>query len=350
MNVVELHRKLVATPSLSYEEKEIADLVQQLAENHGFPVLRIDNNVAFHLGDGPDRLLLNSHLDVVPPSADHPFPPFEPTVVDGKVFGRGTVDAKASGAAMISTVLDLAASGFSPENGSVWVALTACEEVGGAYNGLETILPHLPEMSAALVGEPTDLHPCTAQKGLLILTVESEGQTAHAARSHLGENAISRAARDIQRIAEHTFKRTDPLLGNPTATVTIIKGGSAKNVVPDRCTFTVDVRSVPAYTHEELTAELRELLESTVHVYSDRLIPTSTDLDSRIGRAAVQASGEQPFGSPTTSDWVFLKGIPTVKIGPGSSQLSHTPDEHIPLIELERAVEVYKSIITNYFA
>jgi acetylornithine deacetylase len=350
-DVLDLHRRLVAIPSLSQEEGPAADFVTEIVRAAGLPVERLDDNVYFQLGDGEDRLLLNSHLDVVPPSAEHPFPPFAPTVRDGKVYGRGAVDAKASVAAMLAAVLDLAREGFDPRGGAVWVAFTACEEIGGGYNGLEALRPHLPPLSAGLVGEPTDLLPCTAQKGLLILHVEAHGKTAHAARAHLGDNAIVHAARDVLRLAKHTFERHDSLLGSPTVSVTVIEGGTARNVVPDRCRLTLDVRSVPAYTHEELAAEIASVVEGEVCVFSDRIVPTSTPADARIVRACREAlPAAEPFGSPTTSDWIFLRDVPVVKIGPGSSLLSHTAEEHVVEAEVLRAVGVYRDIIRAYFA
>jgi acetylornithine deacetylase len=350
LDVLDLHRRMIALPSLSHEEGEIADFVEAQVREAGLVPHRLDHNVWVQLGRGEDRLLLNSHLAVVPPSADHPYPPFTPTRVDGKVYGRGAVDAKASGAAMLAAVLGLAAEGYDPPGGAVLVALTACEETGGGYNGLEALRPHLPPLAAALVGEPTGLQPCTAQKGLLILEVEAHGKTAHAARAHLGDNAITRAARDVARLACYAFERTDSLLGPPTANVTRIEGGTAKNVIPDRCRMTLDVRSVPAYTHAELTAELADLLEGEVSVYSERIVPTATPHDARIVRACRRALPEaEPFGSPTTSDWIFLRDLPVVKIGPGDSALSHTAVEHVEEAEVERAVSVYRSIIRYYF-
>mgnify|MGYP002038307381 CR=1 FL=1 len=141
----------------------------------------------------------------------------------------------------------------------------------------------------ALVGEPTELRPCLAQKGLLILNVTAQGETAHAARAHLGKNALTVAARDLLAIDAMTFEKSDPLLGTPTITATMIEGGTAKNVVPDRCRITLDIRSTPATTHPELTALVREALESRVEVHSERIIPCSTDPDSRVAQAAVAA-------------------------------------------------------------
>lgn len=348
--VIDFLKDLVRFPSLSFDEGPIADFVEAHVSAAGLPVKRLDNNVYFWLGDGDNRLLLNSHLDVVPPSTDHPYEPFEPVEVDGWLYGRGTVDAKASGAAMTTALLELAAAGWQPAAGQVMVALTSCEETGGGYNGLEALRPHLPPLKAALVGEPTDLRPCVAQKGLLILNVHAHGQTAHAARSHLGDNAILRAARDLHRLEAITFDREDPFLGSPTITATTIEGGTARNVVPDLCSFTLDVRTTPAYTHDEITAQIAEALESEVEVHSQRLIPVATDATERIVQACRHVLPEaQPFGSPTASDWIFLHDVPTVKIGPGASQRSHTAGERVEIVEVERAVTVYKNIIRTYF-
>lgn len=362
MNVLDLHADLVRFPSLSHEEAAVADYVEAWARGiDGLTVGRHDDNVWASLGEGDDLLLLCSHLDVVPPSAEHPYPPFEPTRVDGKVYGRGAVDAKASGASMLAALATLAASGWRPpKGGRLVVALTACEETGGGYNGMETmrreVFGHaLPDVSAALVGEPTELKPCLAQKGLLILTATAHGTTAHAARAHLGDNAITRAARDLVALDSLTFDKSDPLLGRPTANATLVEGGTAKNVIPDRCAFTLDVRSTPAYTHAELAALVAAHLESEVEVYSDRLVPCATPPDARIAQAVTGAlSGlsrdAEPFGSPTASDWIFLHDVPAVKIGPGRSELSHTSSEHVEVSQIEAAVEVYAAVARQYFA
>ena len=359
LSVLDLHADLVRFPSLSHQEADVADFVEQTTRAvPGLDVGRLDDNVWASLGDGDDLLLLCSHLDVVPPSADQERP-FEPRRVDGKVYGRGAVDAKASGAAMLAALATLAREAWSPQGGRLVVALTACEEAGRGYNGMEhlrrDLFGHgLPEVSAALVGEPTELRPCLAQKGLLLLEATAHGRTAHAARAHLGDNAITRAARDLVRLGDLAFDRPDPLLGLPTATATVVEGGAAKNVVPDRCRFTLDVRSTPAYTHAELTALVAGHLESEVSVLSDRLVPCATPPSARISRATFAALGgagrdAAPFGSPTASDWVFLHDVPVVKVGPGRSELSHTSREHVEAAEVERAVEVYAAIARAYF-
>jgi len=343
-------KNLIRIPSLSHEEKEIADYVEAYINSNTLQAQRHDNNVYVTLGTGSPHLLLNSHLDVVPPSSEHPYPPFEATEVDGCIYGRGTVDAKASGAAMLRALIELNGSGWLPGKGSVTVALTTCEEVGGDYNGLQQLRPHLPPLDAALIGEPTEMQPCVGQKGLLILLAHAKGQTAHAARAHLGKNAIYEAARDALKIEAFVFEKADPHLGKPTITATLVEGGTAKNVVPDVCTLTLDIRSTPAYTHEELIQLFENQLDSEIEVYSKRLIPTSTEPNERIVRACLEALPDtKTFGSPTTSDWVYLNDVPTVKIGPGPSQRSHTPHEHIEIEAYLQGVEGYKAIIKTYF-
>ena len=347
-------KDLVRFPSISHEEGPIADFVERYIHEHGLKAQRLDNNVYVTLTASTNRespnLLLNSHLDVVPPSSNHPYEPFEAVEVKGRIYGRGTVDAKASGATMLRALLELNAEGWEPASGSVTVALTACEEVGGSYNGLQEVRPHLPPIHAALVGEPTQLQPCIGQKGLLILIAYARGLTAHAARAHLGKNAIYIAARDALKVESFEFLKSDPYLGKPTVSATLIEAGTAKNVVPDTCALTLDIRSTPAYTHKELIALFSETLESDIEVYSERIIPVSTSPDERVVQACLQAlPGAIPFGSPTTSDWIYLHDVPVVKIGPGPSERSHTPNEHIEIEALHKGIQVYKQVIKTYF-
>jgi acetylornithine deacetylase len=350
-DAVDFLKALIRFPSLTGEEAEIADFVEHHVRRAGVDVLRHEDNVAFGIGDGDDTLLLNSHLDVVPPSDDHPHDPFEPVAVDGVLYGRGSVDAKASGAAMTTALLSLAADGWAPSDGRVVVGLTTHEESGGKKNGLQDFRPKLPPLSAAVVGEPTTLRPCVAQKGLLILKIHTHGTAAHAARAHLGENAIHRATAALQQLEGVSLDREDPHLGAPTKAVTTIEAGGAHNVIPEHCVFTVDCRTTPAYTHDEIVARVREAVDAEVEVHSDRLVPCATPEDARIVRAARAARPEaEPFGSPTSSDWVFLHDVPAVKIGPGRSARSHTATERIEIAEVHRAVDVYRALIQSYFS
>lgn len=349
-DVVDLLKTLIRFPSLTGKETDVADYVERRARSAGVDVLRHEDNVAFGVGSGRDTLLLNSHLDVVPPAASHPYDPFTPVTKQGVLYGRGSVDAKASGAAMTTALLRLAADGWVPDGGRAVVGLTTHEEGGGSKNGLQDLRPHLPPLSAAVVGEPTALRPCVAQKGLLILKIHTHGTAAHAARPHLGTNAISAAADALHQLAAVSFDREDPHLGPITKTVTTIEGGSARNTVPAHCVFVVDLRTTPAYSHDEIVAHIQAAVDADVTVHSDRLVPCATPPDARIAHAA-RAACPRPtaIGSSTTSDWVFLNDVPTVKMGPGQSPRSHTADERISIAEVRCAVDVYQTLLQRYF-
>ena len=350
-SVLDLLSSMIRFPSLSGEENGICTYMQSYVEAAGIQTQRVGNSLYFWIGSGPNKLLLASHLDVVPPSSGHPYPPFDAAEVNGRIYGRGAVDAKASGAAMTSALLGLAAENWQPENGQLIVALTECEETNYEKNGLRKLLKgHLPVPAAALIGEPTSLIPTIAQKGLLVLRLDAKGKSAHAARHALGENAILKTAADVQRLSELTFERVHPVLGPTSLNVTTVQGGTARNVIPDRCTLYLDIRSTPSYTHEEIVAKVKEVVTSEVTVHSDRIVPVSTDANETIVDACVEAlPGTEPVGSPTASDWIFLKDVPTVKIGPGHSELSHTAEECVDKSEVMRAVDFYKSAVKGYF-
>ena len=349
-----LHRRLVSIPSLSHQEMEAANFMEAHLRSAGLKVSRIDDNVIAEWGDGEleegDRvLLLNSHLDVVPPSVDHPFSPFIPTISEGKIFGRGSVDAKASVASMATALCRLAKDGYVPK-GKIVAAFTTCEETGGENNGFEQIIGQLLKPSAALIGEPTRMQPCVAQKGLLILRLEAHGKSSHAARAEEGENAISMMVRDLALLAHFSLDRIHPYLGKTTINVTMVKGGSARNMIADSCTAFLDIRSTPSYDHDEIAALLQRALESTVHIHSKRFVSVDTNAAEAIVGACLKGSpGSKTFGSPTMSDWIHVKGIPTVKIGPGDSRLSHTANEHVGIEELVDSCAIYENIIKAYF-
>lgn len=251
---------------------------------------------------------------------------------------------------MLCAAASLAEQGWEPAGGKLLVALTACEETSRPVNGLQTLLPHLPTLHGAIVGEPTNLAPCVSQKGLLILEATARGKSAHAARPDQGINAIRQAALDIVALEAMVFDRIHPHLGPITKVVTMIDGGSARNVVPETCSFVVDFRTTSSYTHSEIIEAVRAAVASDVDVSSERYVPKQTPRDSSIAKAVAAALPHaEPFGSPTVSDWAFLEETPAVKLGPGESNLSHTGQECIALDEVVAAVGVYSSIAKHFF-
>ena len=185
---------------------------------------------------------------------------------------------------------------------------------------------------------------------MLILRCTAQGEAAHAAHAHLGENAIHKAARDIARLAEMRFEPHERL-GTAHAQVTQIQAGMARNQVPDRCEFFVDIRTTPNLDHAAVAAAIDAALESEVTIHSQRYEPVATDESEPIVRAALAAAGRSStVGSATTSDWAFLKGVPAVKVGPGDTRRSHRPNEFLFLHELEAGAAFYSSLVRNYFA
>ena len=345
MNAVQLLESLVSIPSISGNEDEIATGLSGILSGEGFRIQHEGNSIWFTLGKRVrPHLLLLSHLDTVPPCAGWTSDPFKAHIDDGKLIGLGANDAKGSVAAMILTAREIQHRDLE---GSITFAFVADEECGG--EGIRTIKPKLGDIDAALVGEPTGLQICTAQRGLLILRCTTHGKASHAAHAHLGENAIHKAARDISRLAAMEFEAHEDL-GPTRAEVTQIAGGLARNQVPDRCEFFVDLRTTPNLNHATVADEIGAKLESEVAIHSRRYEPVATNASEVVVRAALEAAGASTgIGSVTTSDWAFLKGIPTVKVGPGDTNRSHRPNEYLFLSELEEGVAFYGRFIHTYF-
>ncbi len=347
----------VATPSVSRQEDALADLVAAELTHAGLNVRRHLNNIWCELGDAPrPRLLLNSHLDTVPPASGWTHDPHTPRDDGQRLIGLGANDAKGCGAAMCEALLRMQESMTAgrPLCGTLILALTAEEEISG--RGLAEVLPQFGPIDAALVGEPTGLTPMIAQRGLLVLRCASAGRTSHPANTPADAptNAIQNAVDALRRLREFDWGEPHELLGRCHAHVTRIQGGMANNVIPDRCEFVLDIRSTPRESHAALRARLSAFLAEAgceVAVCSDRLVPVHTPADAGIVRAVQRAlPGAVPAGSPAMSDMVFLAGVPSVKIGPGHSPRSHTPDEFILWDELRGGADAYERIVREYFA
>ncbi len=345
--------QLVSIRSVSREEHAAADYVAAQLASAGLAVQRDGNNVWCEFGDAPrPRLLLNSHLDTVPPGNGWSADPWTPRHEGDRLIGLGANDAKGCVTAMIASATQLHAASRRGErlSGTLVLALTAEEETSG--RGLSTVVERLGPLDAALVGEPTGLTPMIAQRGLLILRGVAHGKTRHPANTppETADNAVQTAADDLVRLRSFDWGRVHPLLGRCHGHVTRIDGGIANNVIPDRCEFTLDIRTVPTETHASLLDRLRAALSSELAVHSDRLEPVETSPESRIVRAVRRALPDtRPAGSPAMSDLVFLRGTPAVKVGPGQSARSHTPDEYVCASELNAGAEAYARIVREYF-
>lgn len=333
-----LLKRLIATPSFSREEEQTAALIADFFRDRHVPIERVKNNIWAknrHFDPAKPTILLNSHHDTVRPNKSYTLDPFSPIERDGKLFGLGSNDAGGCLVSLLATFIYFYDRPGMSHN--LVMAATAEEEISGR-DGLELILPDLPPISFALVGEPTEMQLAIAEKGLLVLDCTAHGVSGHAARDE-GDNAIYKAIQDINWLTTYQFPRVSPTLGPIKLSVTMINAGTQHNVVPDTCTFTIDVRVTEQYTLEEVIATIREHIKADVKPRSIRLTPSSIPADHPIVQAGI-ALGRHTYGSPTTSDQAVLS-CPSLKCGPGHSARSHSADEFIYLREIGEGVEGY---------
>jgi acetylornithine deacetylase len=222
-------------------------------------------------------------------------------------------------------------------------AATAEEEISG-MNGLASILDELGPLDLAIVGEPTQMQLAIAEKGLMVLDCTAHGKSGHAAREE-GENAIYKAIADIEKLRNYRFEKTSDILGAVKMSVTIINAGTQHNVVPDTCSFTVDVRTNEYYSNQEAFSIIETLIDSEVKPRSFRLNSSGISVDHPIVQRGINL-GLSYYGSPTTSDQAVIP-YPSVKIGPGDSARSHTADEFILISEIEEGFSIYVDLLTG---
>ena len=325
---IDLLKGMISRPSFSREETAVADYLQKCWSDAGHHVFRKGNNL-WIIAPGFDfakpTLLLNSHIDTVKPAAGWQKDPFLPEETeDDRLYGLGSNDA---GASVVS----------------LYEAFTILSAKAQPYNLIFlAVLPELPPIHFAVVGEPTGMRPAIAEKGLMVLDCVATGKAGHAARNE-GVNAIYKAIEDINWFSTYQFPEKSDLLGPVKMTVTIIKAGTQHNVVPDRCEFTVDIRSNEFYSNERLFELIKEQVGCEIKARSFRLNSSRTEPEHPFVQRCLML-GKEPFGSPTLSDQALMR-FPSVKIGPGDSARSHSADEFIYGPEIRDAITTYVRLL-----
>ena len=363
--------KLVAidTQNPPGREREAADYLAGELMSMGFAVElrevqpdRVNVIGAFANGDGP-TLAFNSHMDVVPAGEGWSRDPLTLWEADGKLYGRGTCDAKGQIIAMLETA-ELLLADRDAWSGRLMAVFVAGEEVDSI--GAKAYAKENPAIDYVIIGEPTSNGVASAHKGSMRPIVRVEGQMAHSANPDLGINAIFRAAKVLERIeAEHentVRHRTHPLAGTASLTVTRVPAGIADNVVPDWCEIMLDRRMVPGETDDTSSAEIEALLarlkdEDGVDARIVDFQPTTggaseTALDHPIVQAALEAARRHgvedpgPTGLSAGCDLVHFRqaGAQGVILGPGDIGVAHKPDEYVPKDELLAAPLVQRDL------
>ena len=340
-DAVQLLKKLIATPSVSRNEKDAADIMEQTIRSYGFEPQREANNLWIidpHYDESRPTLLLNAHIDTVKPVASWSRDPFSPDVEDGVLYGLGSNDC---GGGLCSLLQIFRMLTEKPQSYNLIYLASAEEEVSGK-DGITRALPLLPHIDLAIVGEPTGMNPAVAEKGLMVLDVIAHGKSGHAARNE-GVNAIYEALDDMRWIRDYKFEKVSEFLGPTKMTLTVVNAGTQHNVIPDKCTMLVDIRTNEFYDNEEVYEFIRQHLKSEVKAHSFRLKSSRIDSEHPLIRKCV-AMGMKPFGSPTLSDQALMH-FPSFKLGPGESSRSHSANEFIRISEIRDAIAKYETLL-----
>ena len=349
-DAVALLKKLIATPSVSRNEKDAADIMEATIRSYGFTPQRDANNVWIidpHYDEGKPTLLLNAHIDTVKPVDSWKRDPFHPGIEVQKgeskeeeeiLYGLGSNDC---GGGLCSLLQMFRLLTSKPQSYNLIYLASAEEEVSGK-DGISRALPLLPHIDVAIVGEPTGMQPAVAEKGLMVLDVIAHGKSGHAARNE-GVNAIYEALDDMRWIRDYKFEKVSEFLGPTKMTLTVVNAGTQHNVIPDTCTMLVDIRTNEFYDNEEVYHFICQHLKSECKAHSFRLKSSRIDPEHPLIKKCV-AMGMKPFGSPTLSDQALMS-FPSFKLGPGESSRSHSADEFIKMSEIRDAIAQYAELL-----
>ncbi len=328
------------------------------------PVKPEAESVIATLGQGSPVIMLHAHIDTVPIAAEEAkhwsTNPYEPTIKNGKLYGKGSIDDKAPLAAMMWAFKKIATTDFK----GTLVLVAAAEEETGGQLGTRWLADkgHLPECDLIIVGEQTDNCIALAHKGVMRATITTQGKSVHATNPDRGINAITAMARvtlALEQYHKELKKRKHPLVGNPTCNVGTIQGGSTANAVPDNCTIRIDRRMIPREDPEAVKQELRnliatvELTPASVEI-SDFLFSSWFDsqLDNEYGKAFLETVRKHkdpgPIGYLPGSDAKHLmkqaKGDMVI-FGPGSYEVAHAFDEYVELSALHECEAIISSFL-----
>jgi acetylornithine deacetylase len=339
---VSLLQHLIKVPSFSSEETVVANMVEDYLAGYSIKTERKGNNIwcynKYFNADNP-TILLNSHLDTVKPNDGYTNDPFCPEINNGRLYGLGSNDAGGCLVSLIAAFLHFyhyKGLGFN-----LCLAATAEEENSGR-NGIVSILPLLGHLEFAVVGEPTLLQMAVAERGNLVIDCVGTGHSGHAAREE-GENAIYKCLTDIEWFRNYRFpgqvKGSSPV----KMAVTTINAGTQHNIIPAKCSFTVDIRNDDSYTHQQILDVIKTNTTTKFTVRPGALRASSISADHPIVKTGI-AIGCKTYRSPTSSDQAWLN-IPSVKIGPGDSARSHTANEYIFLEEIKRGINLYIKLL-----
>ena len=343
IEAITLLKSLIKTPSFSSEEHQTALLIESWFQDSAITYKRKNNNIWAinkYFDETKPTLLLNSHHDTVKPTNGYTKDPFEPIINDGKLYGLGSNDA---GGCLVSL---LATFSFFYHHKNLkynLVMVASAEEESSGENGLNSMLSIIPEISVAIIGEPTLMQLAISEKGLVVFDAKVYGTPGHAAHKN-DDNAIYNSIEVLKWFQEYTFEKRSESLGDVKMTVTQIQAGKQHNTIPSEVALVIDVRVNDRYSNKEIADILEnESPCSTIVPRSLRLNSSSISVEHDLIKAGLEL-GRKTYGSPTLSDQSVLS-CPSLKLGPGDSMRSHTADEFIYLQEIEEGITLYIKLL-----
>lgn len=342
-DAVELLTRLIETPSVSRDEAKAADVLSDYLDRWSLPHGREGNNLWAGCQDWDNArptVMLNAHIDTVKPVTTWTRDPFKASIEDGKLYGLGSNDC---GGGLVATLQAYRIMLQRPRDYNLlWVA--SCEEEVSGKDGFSRVLPLLPPVSVAIVGEPTGMQPAIAEKGLMVIDGYAHGVSGHAARNE-GVNAIYEALDDLVWLRDYKFRKVSPLLGPTKMTVTVVEAGTQHNVVPDSLHFVIDVRTNEYYQNEYVFEFLKKHMKKCELKARSFRLHSSCIAEDHPLIARLKSMGKTPFGSPTLSDQALMP-FPSFKLGPGESSRSHSADEFVCIDEISDAIETYVRLLS----
>ena len=357
-----LLKEMIGIPSPSFGEEAVCTYIYNWLSNKGLHPERIGNNLVCELvtdSEG-ENLMLCAHIDTVSPASDYGFNPTSPDyglaaevvsrIRGEKLSGEDIVAGLGSnddGASVVSFIAVFRYFSKHPDElrGKNLTLVLSCEEERSGEGGMRSLWSkRLSHITYAIIGEPTGMKVAISERGLLVIDAVAEGISGHAARNE-GVNALYIALDDIQKLRSFSFDKVSPIMGKVHLNVTQINAGTAHNVIPDRCTFVVDIRPTEQYTNEEILSQLSSVCKSTLKARNLANRSSATYESSPLIEAA-RLCGIETFSSPTTSDWMRIS-CDAVKMGPGDSARSHKKDEYVLCSEISSGIETYIEYIKN---
>jgi succinyl-diaminopimelate desuccinylase len=309
--------------------------------------------------------LFACHLDVVPPGeTGWSRPAFEAVESNGRIYGRGSADMKGGIVAVVTAIRQIVESQVELQ-GDLIIFAAAGEETDscGARRFVKSSGSTLPPLAGVVLPEPTDFEVVTAHRGMLWLEITTTGKTAHGSSPQLGVNAIASMKAFLHELENYRIPHEPHgLLGGCSMSVNTIAGGQAINVVPDKCSIGLDIRTLPGQNHADIIDDFQRMFARLKAANPDfvadvsvirRLEAMETDPNSDFVKdfcSALGANETRAVGFTTDGPHFVSWGAPVIVFGPGKPDVCHQPDEYIEITDVEKAVEHYKNVILKFLA